>query len=278
VHSHENRLRGRDVTHHQRRVLIDVDRRAVAVQLEHAVLRGHRRLGHPLDEPLALHAVADELVDADHLEAMLCRKALELRAAHHRSIHVHQLAKNACRLQTTEQAKVDRRLRVAGPHEDAPVGWDQVAWLRLRVGEHPYRSRPVRRRDAGGDAFARVNRDSEGSSVLRLVIPDHQRNPQLVQALAAQGYADDAACVAEHETDRFRRHELGRHCEIALVLTIIVVDDDHEVAAPELLDRLFDGGETVFLQRLLDASARVLADRLYFGEGRFDVWHGVPPG
>ena len=46
-----------------------------------------------------------------------------------------------------------------------------------------------------------------------------------------------------HEVDRVRRHRRRRHGQIALVLAILVVDDDDHAAIADGLDGLFDGGE-----------------------------------
>src|SRR5207344_2997114 len=59
----------------------------------------------------------------------------------------------------------------------------------------------------------------------------------------------EPAPVGGHEVDRLGRGELGRHDEVALVLPLLGVEDDHHVAGADLLDRLGDGGE-------LDGAAR----------------------
>ena len=51
------------------------------------------------------------------------------------------------------------------------------------------------------------------------------------------------AAVLEHEVDVLRRNLLGGHDEIALVLAILVVDNDDELALAEILDGLVDGVE-----------------------------------
>src|SRR6185312_46471 len=55
--------------------------------------------------------------------------------------------------------------------------------------------------------------------------------------------ADEAAPVLGHEVDGFRRHLVGRHQEIALVLAVLVVDDDQDPPGPNLLHRLLDAYE-----------------------------------
>ena len=76
----------------------------------------------------------------------------------------------------------------------------------------------------------------EGAGVLL----HHHRDVQLVQALPGQGQADQPPPVAGHEVDRLRRHLLGRDGQVALVLPLLVVDDDDEPPLREVRDRLFD--------------------------------------
>ena len=54
----------------------------------------------------------------------------------------------------------------------------------------------------------------------------------------------------QEERDLLRRDELGRHDEVALVLTVLVVDDDHDLAAADRRDRILDLGESHLLASL----------------------------
>ena len=77
----------------------------------------------------------------------------------------------------------------------------------------------------------------------RLVHVRHLTQAELVTPLGGEAEADQAAAVHGHEVDRLRRDELGGDREVALVLAIGVVADDHEASRADLLDRLFDAGE-----------------------------------
>ncbi len=52
--------------------------------------------------------------------------------------------------------------------------------------------------------------------------------------------------MAGHEIDRLRGHLVRRHDQIALVLAILVIDDNDLLPAADALDRFFNGQETVF--------------------------------
>ena len=72
------------------------------------------------------------------------------------------------------------------------------------------------------------------------VVLRHQRQAQLLDALARQRQADQAAAVLGHEIDRLGRRHLRRDDEIALVLAVLVVDQDEHAAVARLLDDLLD--------------------------------------
>ena len=67
--------------------------------------------------------------------------------------------------------------------------------------------------------------------------------PELLAALAGQAEADQPARVGRHEVDGLRRRELRRADEIALVLALGIVDDDHHLPVPDVLDGLLDRRE-----------------------------------
>ena len=98
------------------------------------------------------------------------------------------------------------------------------------------------------------------------VVGHHQREPQLVEALALDRHADHAARVADHERHRLGRHLLGRHDEVALVLAVGVVDDDHELTP-------LDGGDgfSILCERHRLLSARAIELRSVAREQSLDV-------
>src|ERR1019366_4765095 len=98
-------------------------------------------------------------------------------------------------------------------------------------------------RDAGGDAFAGLDRHREGGLHPRLVLRGHQVEAELRAALRGEREADESARLLGHEVDRLGRHELRRHHDVALVLAVLVVADDDHPAQANLLDRLLDRRE-----------------------------------
>ena len=127
-------------------------------------------------------------------------------------------------------------------------GWTRSCGGRGGVDGDLDRPRPVGGGDAGRDAVARLDRDRERRAERRLVLVGHLAQAELVAALWREAQADQPAAVGRHEVDRVGRHELRRDRQVALVLAVLVVDDDDEPARPDLLDRLLDRGERAGLR------------------------------
>ena len=77
----------------------------------------------------------------------------------------------------------------------------------------------------------------------RLVVTDHLLQAKLTTAIVGQGQANQAARVADHEVDGFRRDMLGRHDQVAFVLAIFLINQDDHAASLQLRDDFFNGGE-----------------------------------
>ena len=92
--------------------------------------------------------------------------------------------------------------------------------------------------DAGGDALARLDRGGEGGFEPGAVGPAHRLQAELVDPLLGQREADQAAAVLGHEVDRVGRRHLGGDDEIALILAVLVVDQDEHAAVARLVDDL----------------------------------------
>src|SRR5439155_24413931 len=71
----------------------------------------------------------------------------------------------------------------------------------------------------------------------------HLGDLELVQAPPGDRKAHDPTAVGHHEVHGFRRASFGRDDEVALVLTVGIVDHEDDLALEEILDRPFDGVE-----------------------------------
>jgi hypothetical protein len=89
---------------------------------------------------------------------------------------------------------------------------------------------------ARGVAAGRRNRGTH-------LVLNHQREAQRVCARVLQGHTHHARRVANHEGHRLRRHRVRRADEVALVLSVLVVHDHHELPRSHRRQRLRNRGK-----------------------------------
>src|SRR6185437_6881128 len=164
------------------------------------------------------------------------------------------LADDAGRHQASEARQVHAGLGLPDPLEHAPgpgakrkdvAGTPKVRRHRGRIDGDVDRGGAVGGRDAGGHPEAPLGVDAhrEGGGQLLRVALGHLREAQLVAPLAGERQADEAAAVQRHEVDEVGRHHLGRADEVALVLAILVIGHDDDLAVAQVVDGLLDGAE-----------------------------------
>src|SRR2546425_6991507 len=117
----------------------------------------------------------------------------------------------------------------------------EVVGAHERVDERADRDGTVVGRGAGRDSPLGVHGDGERGAHGSGIVGDHHRDLELVQTLTEQRDADQAPTVLGHEVHGFRCHPVGRHHEVAFVLTIFVVHDEEDAPLTDLLDALLDG-------------------------------------
>jgi hypothetical protein len=124
-------------------------------------------------------------------------------------------------------------------------GLHDVVGPRVGGGRDLDGERAVVRRDAGGDAFGGLDGDGEVGAVARAVVLHHRPQAEPAGMRFGDRHADQAAAVLGEEVDLVGGDEFRREHEIALVLAILVVDQDHDPAGADLGDDLgnrADGG------------------------------------
>ena len=175
----------------------------------------------------------------------------EVVAARHRAVVVHDLADHSRGREAGEPCQVDRGLGVAGALERAAVARDQrehmarchdVLRAARRIDRHSDGARAVGGGNAGGHALARLDGDGKGRLVTCAVVLRHQGQTELLDPLAGEREADQAARMLGHEVDRFGGGALRGDHEIALVLAILVIDQDEHPALAGFLDYVLGSG------------------------------------
>ena len=120
----------------------------------------------------------------------------------------------------------------------------EIRWRRAGADHREDRGGAVRGGDPGRDFAGGVDGDGELGALRLPVVADHQLQPDSVAPFAGHRQADQAATVPCHEVDRLRCRVRGRHHEIALVLTVLVVNEHHHAAVSELGDEIVYGVES----------------------------------
>ena len=255
VHPDEHvRLSGH-LAEDERHVLGPVDVVLVADDRELAELGRDPRLGHAVHQLLGLEPVGDELGHGDERQMMLARDiscSSGRRAIEPSALRISQMTPAG----TSPASRARSTLASVWPTRcSTPPG-------RARSGKMwPGRRRSdgdgggidgdvdgggaVAGRDAGGDAEPPLGIDAhgEGGGELLGVPLGHLGEAELIAALAGERQADEAPAVQRHEVDHLGRGELGRADEVALVLAVLVVRDDDDLAVAQVLDGLLDGAE-----------------------------------
>ena len=198
---------------------------------------------------------------AIEMRASLCfsANAVDLRPAHHGAVVVHQFGQHADRRQLGEPAEIDAGFGMAGAHQHAAFLGDQrkdvarpheIGGAAVAVGERAHRVAALLGRDAGGETVAHVDRDREGGAERRVVERHHGIEVQALGFLRRQRRADDAGGVADDERHLLGRAERRRDEQIALVLAVVVVGDDHDLALGEGGDNGFNADMDILMSFL----------------------------
>ncbi len=102
-----------------------VERRHIGIAGEFADVARDLELGDPGDELFARLAIGDKIGDRDALQRVLFGEGRDLRPAHDAAVVIDQLTDRRHRLEVGEPAEIDRRLGMAGAHQDPAILGDQ---------------------------------------------------------------------------------------------------------------------------------------------------------
>ncbi len=246
VHPDEHGIVGRDLALHQGYVLHLVHVVLVDDELEvPAEGGGECRRRCPADEGFRLHPEVDEIGDGDDLEPVLFREDLQVGHPRHGAVVLHDFADDAAGFECRKPREIHGAFRLARAHQDAalagqdgeyvPRAHDVVGLHIVRDGRADRRG-PVVGRDARRHTAPGLDGDGEGRLEARLVVIDHEVQVELLRQPLVEGEADETPPVPGHEIDGFGGDELRGHAEIALVFTILVVDEDDHLAVFDVFD------------------------------------------
>ena len=169
--------------------------------------------------------------------------------------------------------------RLGDQREDMPGRNQRVRPVR-RIDRDRDGPRPVGGADPGRNAFLRLDRDGEGGFVAAAVVVGHRLQAERVGPILGQREADQPAPVARHEVDRVGRRHLRRDDEIALILAVVVVDQDEHAAVARLVDDRFGADQhfgVAALKQLFEPHERV-GGRIPFGRAELAQRIGMEAG
>jgi hypothetical protein len=220
------------------------------------LLGGKRRLRRPAHQRLVPEAVLDQIGDGHDLESVPSREGDEVRHPRHGAVVVHDLADHTGGLQARQPGQIHRSLRltraaehpaVPSPKREDVAGTHDVLGSGVVGDGNRDGGGAIRRGDTGRDPLAGLDRHGKGRAVARgvLRVRHHHREAELPQALLGHRQADQPAAMGGHEVDGLGAALLGGHAQVALVLPILVVHEDHHPAGANLFEGNIHGDQDV---------------------------------
>jgi hypothetical protein len=225
---------------------------AVGDQLELAVGGVQGALGNALDQAFVLAAVMDQVGDGADLQVVFFGELDQVRQARHGAVFLDDLADHRGRGQAAHFGQVAARFGMAGAHQDAALDraqredvarLHQVVRFCALVHGHLDGARAVGRRNTGGHALGRFDRDREIGAEGGAVTGGHHRQREAVADFFGQRQADQAARVADHEIDRLGRDEIGRQHQVAFVFAVFFVDQNDHAACAQFGNDFLGAGD-----------------------------------
>ena len=212
---------------------------------------------NPHDRAFALKPVLDEIGDRADFESMLTGESDQIVEMGDLALAVEYLDDDAGGLETGKLGQINARLGVAGTDEHAAglaferadvTGAAKVGGLGVGVETAANRPTAIRGADAAGHAQLgpRVDRDREGGAVCRGVLAHLRIKMEPLARFGRQTQAELARRLTDHEVDHFRRDKFSRADEIALVLAVLIIDQDDEPTRFELFKGLGNRTERAF--------------------------------
>ena len=121
------------------------------------------------------------------------------------------------------------------------AGTAEILRVERRIGERTDGGGAVVGRNSGGAPGEKIDGDGEGGAEHRGVLLDLMVKAELLAAAYGERSAKLATGIGDHEVDMLGGDLLGRDDEVALILTVFVVDHDNKLSPAECLDGFGDG-------------------------------------
>ena len=72
---------------------------------------------------------------------------------------------------------------------------------------------------------------------------DHGGKLELARPLFRHAQADEPPAIPRHEIDGVGGYMVGRDGQISFIFAVLVIDEDHHLPGPDVLERVLDPGK-----------------------------------
>ncbi len=177
-------------------------------------------------------------------------KGAQVWKAGHAAVVVQDLADHARRGMARQLGEVAAGLGMAGAGQHATglshqgkdvTRLNEVLGLGCRRHGSKNGGCTVCRTDAGGHPPGGLNGHRKCGGMGRAVLVNHHGQLKLTAAGFREGQADQATSKPGHEIDGLGRNSVGRHDQVALILAVFVVHQDHHATRPNGRDEIGNG-------------------------------------
>ncbi|MNM93375.1 hypothetical protein D3C81_1057480 [compost metagenome] len=248
MHPHQHRLIAVDLAFDQCDMFFVIDIIRVGDGAEFTVIGWHAHLDLARDQLLLFIAVMDQVLDADQFKVIGFGDFHQIRQPSHGSVFLDDLTDHAGRIGAAHPGQVDRRFRMTGAPQHAPLFGNQREHM-ARPAE--VRSLGVRIHDGlnrqgtliGRDSCRRilmVDGDGKGRPVVIGILRHHRLQIQFLCSLRRNRQADQSAPLSDHEVDHFRRRFFSQGHKVPFILPVFIVNDDNDLAPHQFVDCFFD--------------------------------------
>ena len=132
---------------------------------------------------------------------------------------------------TTQHTALDRAQREHMPRAAEMRG------LCLRIEQHLHRVAALKGRDSRRRIIG-INADGERRLVIVRVVLHHLPDLKFVETAAGDRRADQSARMRRHKIHVLRCERLGGDDDVALVLPVLIINDDEHLPISDILDCL----------------------------------------
>ena len=197
---------------------------------------------------LLLQTVGNQVTDGNQFQAKFICHSTQFGQTSHCTILIHYFHKGSRRIKSSQTCHINSSLRMSGTAQHTfllSIQWINVARTpesgrsRSRIGQRLDSSSAVCRRNAGTTAFQFINSNCEGSTQYRSIIRYLMRQIQFLATRNCNWSTKHTAGMLQHKVYFLRCNLLCCNYQITLILTVLIIHNNHKVTGFEVFNGLF---------------------------------------